>query len=90
MGEMAEDFRDLREASRARRGMLEPERMAYARERLIAVGCTVEDGPDGASLDVEKAGKRWRFWPYTGWFNGPGGNKRGISHLLDAIAKVSQ
>jgi hypothetical protein len=85
MGDSGDYFRDLQADKAARREKLEPQRIEYARQKLTEAGCVVESGavcPDGSSLRVTKNGKSWTLWPYTGWWNGPGGNQRGIASLL--------
>jgi len=68
-----------------KRGRLEPYRMSSTEIELRSRGCTVKPGPDGfRSFTVTfPNGKRFNFWPYSGWFAGkPSG--RGFENLLKA------
>lgn len=86
MGEQAEEyFEDLRADKEARRAALEPQRREYAMRKLTEAGCVLGPGPDENSLRVTKGGRSWNFWPYTGWWAGPNGNRRGIASLLQEV-----
>ncbi len=60
-------------------------RMEWGKGRLADQGCDVEPGPDKWSLKVYfQNGKRFNFWPYSGWFSelGGQGKGRGIANLF--------
>jgi len=79
---------DWYEANKAvaaeRRDRLEGPRMNSTRHQLMRLGCRVSQGPDRKSFTVVfPNGKRFNFWPYSGWFAGkPSG--RGFNELLKA------
>lgn len=69
-----------------KRPTLAPRRMRFAIEELTPLGCRVEGGPDRWSLRVMfPNGRRFHFWPYTGYFNGAA-TGRGIRNLIKAGA----
>jgi hypothetical protein len=67
-----------------RQERLEPKRVAYARQRIEALGYEVE--VIGKSVRFEYKGSVVIFWPYTGWASGKAINDgRGINNLLKQI-----
>lgn len=82
MGDMAEDFRAMREHNRERRGVIEPHLFKYAKQKLDEAGHTYET-VDATQLLVNGYVK---FWPFTGWYAGKGiGSGRGIRNLIKAL-----
>ena len=82
MGDMADDFRAMRDHNRERRNGLEPKRFKYAIDKLEEAGHRVEK-VDHAQLLVNGYVK---FWPFTGWYSGKGiGSGRGIHNLLKGL-----
>jgi len=88
VGDVGDDWRAAKAAAKARRMSEEPGRMDHARTLLTNLGCAVGDGADGASLHVTHGGKVWRFWPYKGFWSGPGGPGRGIQGLAATVRGV--
>lgn len=82
---MTEAHEFMEAAARERRRRLEPERMKTTSAALIKLGCKVSPGPDGfkSFTVIFPSGKRFHFWPYSGWFAGkPSG--RGFAEMLKA------
>ena len=70
-----------------KRPRLETHRMDYTRARLLQINWHVEERTDGHSLALlAPSGKRFNFWPYSGWFQrvGASGYGRGFRNLLHA------
>jgi len=69
------------------------ERVEWAKVRLAGEGCDIEPGPDKWSLKVYfRNGKRFHFWPYSGWFaelKGQG-KGRGIANLVRCANGLKQ
>jgi hypothetical protein len=61
--------------------------MASTRAALLKLGCTVTPGPDGfrSFSVVFPSGRRFNFWPYSGWFAGKT-QGRGFENLVKAGA----
>jgi hypothetical protein len=79
---MQEIFDAMTEARKQKKAQQERERMTYARDRLVALYWAVLPSPDSSSFSVESpTGKRFNFWPYTGYFAGPV-RGRGLSNLI--------
>lgn len=84
MGDMREVFDDMKAASLAIRSEKEPQRFAYAKQKLAAAGHTITDVKDDHSCFMVNG--YIKFWPYTGWFAGKGiGSGRGIHTLLKKL-----
>ncbi len=61
------------------------ESVEVAKASLAAKFCDVEPGPDDWSLDViTPEGRRFYFWPYSGWFSElkGQGQGRGMANML--------
>lgn len=84
MGEMADDFRFMKEQRLKERQAIEPSRFEYAIDRLKSAGYRVEKDPeDFKSLIVNRY---IRLWPFTGWWSGKGiGSGRGIHKLIEKL-----
>lgn len=88
MGELADDFRFMKEVKLAERNKIEPSRFEYATDKLMESGHTVGLNPtDNKCLIVNNYIK---FWPYTGWYSGKGiGSGRGIHTLLKRLEEIN-
>ena len=66
-----------------------PGRFAYAKAELVKAGAKVWV-KDYETMNVRVPGEKKdrKFWPYNGWFTGPG-QARGIHRLL-AIVRAAQ
>ncbi len=68
-----------------RQHRLEPERVAYAKKKLAALGFTVTEH-NGNELRFQYKGHEVKFYPYSGWATGATiQDGRGLRHLLDQI-----
>ena len=85
MGDMREEFGALKDERKERREALEPSRVAFATERLVAIGCEVHPYQFKAVEVLTPAGTRIHFWPYTGYFQGGSFRGRGIAKLIAEI-----
>lgn len=85
MGELAEDFRYMKEQSLKHRSSVEPSRFEYATDTLTKAGHRVGlDPADDKCLIVDGYVK---FWPFTGWYSGKGvGSGRGIHNLVKKLS----
>lgn len=88
MGELAEDFRFMKEMKLEERNKIEPTRFEYATDKLMQAGHRVGlDPKDEKALIVNGY---IRFWPFTGWFSGKGiGSGRGIHTLVNKLTEVA-
>jgi hypothetical protein len=86
MGDMADDFRAMRDHQRTVKSKRQPQRMAYAIKKLKEAGYWPVE-IDTTQLQVEaKDGSTVRFWPYSGWFSGTSvKDGRGIENLLEQL-----
>lgn len=81
---MSDWYEANKEAARDSRERLELPRMNSTRHELVRRGCKVSPGPDHKSFTVVfPNGKRFNFWPYSGWFAGKT-QGRGFASLLAA------
>lgn len=89
MGDMADEFRYMKELRLKERQSVEPRRFEYAIRKLQEAGNTVdEDFEDDKLLVVNGYIK---FWPFTGWYSGKGiGSGRGINNLIRAITSTKE
>lgn len=85
MGELAEDFRFMKEEALKERAKKEPSRFEYATDLLMNAGHRVGlDPEDDKALIVNGTVK---LYPYKGWWSGKGvGSGRGIHNLLKKLA----
>jgi hypothetical protein len=82
MGELADDFNELKKAKLEHRAEVEPSRTEYAIKQLKEKGHVVRVS-DEQLLVVNGYIK---FWPFTGWFSGKGiGSGRGIRNLIKKL-----
>jgi hypothetical protein len=85
MGELADDFRFMKEARAKKRAEKEPSRFEYATDALMEADCTVRPNSEDPKCLIVNG--YIRFWPYTGWYSGKGvGSGRGIKNLLKQLA----
>jgi len=88
MGDMGEAFNAMKEHKREIRNKKEPERLAYACERLMGYRYS----PGGDCLHIHLPKGTVAFWPYTGWFQGrkPYGKikGRGINKLMKELESI--
>lgn len=84
MGEMADDFKFMKEQRKKEREAKEPNRFQYATDKIMEAGHRV-----GRVADDDKAlmiNGYIKLWPYTGWWSGKGiGNGRGVHNLIKKI-----
>ena len=85
MGELAEDFRFMKEQAKKERASKEPKRFEYATDLLMNAGQRVGlDLSDSTCLIVNGSIK---LYPYKGWWSGKGiGSGRGVHKLLKVLA----
>jgi len=59
--------------------------MRSTERKLRSLGCSVKPGPDGfrSFTVVFPNGRRFNFWPYSGWFAGKT-QGRGFRYLIEA------
>ena len=85
MGDLAEDFRAMREHRSEERKKIEPSRMKFAQEQLKLNGIQYQI-LDKQTILVDDYVK---FYPFTGWYSGKGiGSGRGIKNLIKRIKEV--
>jgi hypothetical protein len=84
MGELADDFKFMKEEANKIRAKKEPSRFEYATDKLIEAGHRVVlDPQDNKSLIINGYIK---LWPYTGWWAGKRiGSGRGVHNLIERI-----
>ncbi|MCE5264311.1 MAG: hypothetical protein LLG97_12355 [Deltaproteobacteria bacterium] len=84
MSDLGDDYRAMREYNARHKAKVEEARIQYSRAELEATGARIEPGPDEHSIRVTfPNGRRFNFWPYSGWFAGPTSG-RGFGKLLRA------
>ena len=84
MGDMADDFRFMKEHRQEQRQRVEPMRLEHAQRRLQDEGYTVTTSlKDSKALMVDDY---VTFWPFSGWYSGKGiGSGRGLNHLIKSL-----
>lgn len=84
MGDMAEDFRFMKEQALRIRKAKEPTRFQYATDKLMEAGHRVGlDPSDNTCLIVNG---KIKLYPYKGWWSGKGiGQGRGIHNLMKKL-----
>ena len=88
MGELADDFRFMKEKQLERRQKLEPSRVEHATNKLMKIGCEVAYNGYDKCLSFNYNGLRGRFYPYKGWYFVRGvGSGRGLKKLLGVLTK---
>lgn len=87
MGELADDFRFMKEQAKKERAEKEPTRFEYATDLLFNAGHTVGlDPKDNTCLIINKTIK---LYPYKGWWSGKGvGSGRGIHKLIKKLEEI--
>lgn len=87
MGEMADDFRAMREYQLEQRARVEPTRFEYAVDKLMQAGHSVARNPEDDKCIIVNGAIR--LWPYTGWYSGKGiGSGRGIRNLIKKLEEI--
>lgn len=73
--------------SQEREAKLQPLRIAYAAEKISAMGFDVVSHEDGSQrITFEFKGTTVTFWPYSGWASGKTiKDGRGLAKLLEQI-----
>lgn len=88
MGELAEDFRFMKEQARKHRERIEPSRFAYVEKSLRTIGCTI-DGGNYYEIYFTKGNISGKIYPYKGWWSAKGiGSGRGIKKLVKALEGI--
>lgn len=88
MGELADDFRFMKEKQLERRQKLEPSRVEHATNKLMKIGCEVAYSGYDKCLFFDYKGVRGRFYPYKGWYSVKGiGSGRGLKKLLGVLTQ---
>ena len=65
-----------------RQAELEPQRMAFAKQKLTLLGYTITY-EDKSRLEFEHKGKVVKFFPYSGWATGKSiKDGRGLNNLI--------
>lgn len=87
MGELADDFRFMKEQRLKEREAKEPSRFQYAIDNIMQAGHRVGKVPgDNKCLMINGYIK---LWPYTGWWSGKGvGSGRGVHNLIKELGKM--
>jgi hypothetical protein len=84
MGDMADDFRFMKEEALKVRAAKEPTRFEYATDALMAAGHTV--GLDPANDKCLVVNGTIKLYPYKGWWSGKGvGSGRGVDNLIKQL-----
>lgn len=82
MGELAEDFKFMKEVQAKERAKKEPQRLNYAVKQLEDAGHTVKIIDDQSI----KVNGKITLWVYTGWYSGKGvGSGRGVHQLIEKL-----
>lgn len=88
MGELAEDFKIMKEQKLKERIKVEPSRFQYATDLIMEAGHRV--GLDKNDDKVLTINGYIKLWPYTGWYSGKGiGSGRGVHNLLNKLNEVN-
>ena len=86
MGELAEDFKFMKEMRLKERAKKEPSRFEYATNLIFKAGHRVGRDPNDSKCLVVNG--YIKLWPYTGWWSGKGvGSGRGVHRLLEKLGK---
>lgn len=92
MGELADDFRFMKEQAKKRREKIEPSRFDYVSEVLVTKGkCYISSYiPHEKCINFEtENGTRGKIYPYKGWWSGKGiGSGRGIKQLIKKLRSI--
>lgn len=84
MGELADDFRFMKEQRLKERKAKEPKRVDYAFNLLKEAGYKVRT--EGSELVVSAGQFNVKVYPYTGWWTGRVvGSGRGIHNLVKRL-----
>lgn len=85
MGDMADDFRAMKEYRRKRKDAVTPSRADYAAKLLREHGHEVTSAEPGKLV----VNGYIAMWPFTGWWSGKGvGSGRGVKNLITALKKA--
>lgn len=88
MGDMADDFRAMKQHQRDMRNKTEPQRIDYAIKLLHNSGHRMDKTLDETKFLVDDFVD---FWPYTGWWSGKGiGSGRGVKNLLKQLEQQEE
>lgn len=89
MGELAEDFRIMKEERKKRRDKLEPSRVEFAVNKLMEIGCEVAYNDYAKCVFFSIKGIKGKIYPFTGWYSAKGiGSDRGIKRLIKKLGEV--
>ena len=88
MGELADDYRFMKEHSRKRRDSIEPKRFEYVEKQLKLAGCEITEGTN-CEIFFNKDNISGKIYPYKGWWSAKGiGSDRGIKRLIKILNKI--
>lgn len=86
MGELAEDFRFMKEQAKKHREKIEPSRTDYVANKLMEIGCTVSYFGLEKCVLFEKDSIKGKIYPYKGWWSAKGiGSGRGVKQLIKKL-----
>lgn len=85
MGELAEDFRFMKEQAKKRRERVEQSRFDYVEKQLKSVGCEIT-GYTYCEIYFKKGNLSGKIYPYKGWWSVKGiGSDRGVNALIKKL-----
>ena len=88
MGELAEDFRFMKEQAKKHREKIEPSRFACVEKILRTIGCKI-DGYTYCEIYFTKGNINGKIYPYKGWWSAKGiGSDRGIKKLVKTLKEI--
>lgn len=88
MGELAEDFRFMKEQAKKHREKIEPSRFTYVEKQLKLIGCKI-DGYTYSEIYFAKGNISGKIYPYKGWWSAKGiGSGRGIKKLVKTLKEI--
>lgn len=90
MGELADDFRFMKEQAKKHREKVEPSRFDYVEKRLKQAGCKIT-GYTYCEIYFQKGKIAGKIYPYKGWWSAKSiGSDRGIQNLIKKLEKVKE
>lgn len=88
MGELADDFRFMKEQAKKRRAKIEPKRFDHVERQLELAGCEIT-GYTYCEVYFKKGHVSGKIYPYKGWWSAKGiGSDRGIKQLINKLRSV--
>lgn len=88
MGELADDFRLMKEMAKERRAKIEPKRFDHVESQLKSAGCEIT-GYTYCEVYFKKGPISGKIYPYKGWWSAKGiGSDRGVKQLIKKLRSI--